>query len=41
MRRADKLVLAAGLMLLGLGPACDALAYTAAGDRIFEYAAGG
>jgi hypothetical protein len=35
MRRAGKLVLAAGLMMLGLGPARDALAYTAAGDRIF------
>jgi hypothetical protein len=34
-RRAGWLVFAAGLMLLSLGPARDALAYTAAGDRIF------
>jgi hypothetical protein len=35
-RRAGRLALAAvGLMLLGLGPARDALAYTAAGDRVF------
>src|SRR4249919_181527 len=35
MRLAGKLVLAAGLISLGLGPVRDALAYTAAGDRIF------
>jgi hypothetical protein len=34
-RRAVRLAVAAGLTLLGIGQARDALAYTAAGDRVF------